>query len=455
MGVTSNNFDGLNKNKRTTATSTTSITDNDGGGSSGTSSSHTRTIINERWVLTQHPNGSFEPTRDVKLVQESIVLDQKGEGKDLSTYTCSGVDNNNNDSSSNIDQSYCLVEVDTLSVDAFIRTMLDANKGAYHGGLSLGDTIPAIGYGKVIATGSQSGWKVGQSVMGMLGAQTYASRPGRSLQHNTVMNLQQLLPQRFVPSPTASLGLLGLTTGLTAYVGIFYVCKPPRRGETVVITASAGAVGSVAAQLAKWTGAKVVGIAGNKNEYLINDLQLDGAINYKVDTQYVGPSLGEQLDAVCPDGVDFVFDNVGGDTLDVLLQRIRPGGRIVICGAVSQYDSPPDMSNNPGKENDGKNSKPKAIQGPSQYLKLAERGATMRGFNVLQYSKRFPIAVLMLIWLSFRGKVHMTEQIEVGIQTFPYALQKLFTGGNTGKLLVQVKQHQPPQQKSQGWFDHQ
>lgn len=138
-----------------------------------------------------------------------------------------------------------VVEVDTLSVDAFIRTMLDAE--AYHGSVALGNTIPALGYGKVVYAGKDSSKKVGTVVQCMLGAQKYA-----------IVKAGQAFTKVDMPmmSPTAALGVLGMTSGLTAYVGIFYVCKPPKKGETVVVTAAAGAVGSIAAQLAKTTGAR-------------------------------------------------------------------------------------------------------------------------------------------------------------------------------------------------------
>ncbi|KAL3929963.1 MAG: hypothetical protein SGARI_004617 [Bacillariaceae sp.] len=346
------------------------------------------TFKNEKWILSKRPKGTFVPDRDVELKEETV-------------------------DASSCEDDQVVVQVECLSVDAFIRTMMD--ESAYHGSADLQNTLPAIGYGTVVASNSKK-WKLGQPVLGMLGAQTFAKVPGSQLTRK--INLP------YLPS-TASLGLMSLTTGLTAYTGMFFVPrKAPRKGDTVVVTASAGAVGSVAAQLAKATGAKVVGIAGNKNDYLLNELKLDGAVNYKNTTT----SLEDQLDEQCPDGVDFVFDNVGGDTLDALLERIRPGGRVVICGAVSQYDS--------GSVNKVDGQK---VQGPSNYLKLAERGAEMRGFNVMQHMHKLPIAMFFLFWYYLRGKVKMTEHINKGIESFPTALAGLFSGGNTGKTLVQVK----------------
>ncbi|KAG7337903.1 zinc-binding dehydrogenase [Nitzschia inconspicua] len=359
-----------------------------------TSSPKPSTFTNQKWILTKRPKDEFDPDRDVELKTE-----------ELNSKSCLDGEKD--------EQDLVLVKVEVLSVDAFIRTMMDAT--AYHGSLDLQNTLPALGYGTVVMSKSKK-FRVGQPVLGMLGAQTYARIPAKQLKRKFDL---PLLPT------SASLGLLSLTTGLTAYAGIFFVpSKGPRKGDTVVVTASAGAVGSIAAQLAKTTGAKVVGIAGNKNDYLLNELKLDGAVNYKDKSI----SLEDQLDEACPNGVDFVFDNVGGDTLDALLERIRPGGRIVICGAVSQYDS--------GSVNkvDGQ-----TVQGPSNYLNLAERGAEMRGFNVMQHMHKMPIAMFFLFWYYVRGKVRMTEHIHNGIESFPKALKSLFDGGNTGKTLVKVK----------------
>ena len=222
-------------------------------------------------------------------------------------------------------------------------------------------------------------------------------------------------------TPTASLGLMGLTTGLTAYTGVFYVTRRPRRGETVLVTGAAGAVGSVAAQLAKATGARVIGVAGGprKFKYLVEELKLDGAIDYKSSQE----SLEDQIAAQCPEGIDFIYDNVGGNILDELLAKINSGGRVVICGAVSQYS---------GNLHKGK------VEGPSNYLKLAERGAEMKGFNVMQYFIKIPLALCGMFYYHLRGKVQMTEHVEKGIGSFPHALAKMFSGGHIGKMLVQV-----------------
>merc|ERR1712232_1468054 len=131
--------------------------------------------------------------------------------------------------------------------------------------------------------------------------------------------------------------------------------------------------------------------------------------------------MGEET---CPDGIDFIYDNVGGKILDNLLAKINPNGRVVICGAISQYS---------GKLNKG------LVEGPSNYLKLAERGATMKGFNVIQYMSKILFMLFGMWWMHLRGKVRMNEHTEHGIESFPKALKKLFTGGHLGKMIVSVK----------------
>ena len=226
-------------------------------------------VDNRKWVLATRPEGVFNPEVDVKLIKEEIDLTA-------------------------IADDEVLVRVGMLSVDAFIRTMLD--KEAYHGSVDIGNLIPAIGYGTVVKCGTSiKGLKEGDLVSGMMGAQQYTLSKQEGLMKNV---LPRILPG---VTPSMSLGLLNLTTGLTAYTGMFYVCSPPKKGETVVVSAAAGAVGSVAAQLAKISGARVVGIAGGekKTQYLMQDLALDACIDYK-NTKI---SFEDQLKAACPDGV--------------------------------------------------------------------------------------------------------------------------------------------------------
>ena len=346
----------------------------------------TKSIINKKWVLKQRPDGIFDAEKDAELITETLLF-----------ASCK--------------EEEVIVETHVLSVDAFIRTMMDAE--AYHGSIPVGGTIPAFGYGKVVHSNSKK-FKVGQEVLSMLGAQTHSIVKASEL--HSKLNFP------FMP-PHSCLGLLGLTSGFTAYAGTFYVCKPPRKGETAVVTGAAGAVGNIAAQLAKSTGARVVGIAGgeHKSSFLTKSLKLDAAVDYKSKTQ----TLEEQIKQTCPDGIDFVYDNVGGETLDILLDKINIKGRVVICGAISQYS---------GNLNKGK------VRGPSNYLKLAERGAEMKGFNVMQYMSKILFMLFGIFWMYMRGKVYMPEHVEHGVESFPKSLQKLFTGGHIGKMIVQVKE---------------
>ena len=268
------------------------------------------TLEQKRWILISRPNGAFQANTDVELITEKLALSFTSDNKeDTDAKTCP--------------DDHVVVAVNTLSVDAFIRTMLDEE--AYHGAVSLGKTIPAIGYGTVIYAGKNAKRRVGSKVVGMMGAQNYAVVPANGLSTKMTLPFMQ---------PSSCLGLMGLTTGLTAYVGCFYVLPPPKRGQTVVVTGATGAVGSTAVQLLKTTGARVIGIAGGpkKNKFLLDNLGLDGAVDYK----HPERSLDDQLAEICPDGIDFIYDNVGGDTLNALLGKINPGGRVVICGAISQ-----------------------------------------------------------------------------------------------------------------------
>lgn len=365
------------------------------------------TLENTRWVLKQHPEGPLNITTDVELVRGDA-------------FTCTDAE---------CGAETVVVAVDMLSVDAFLRTMLDAPKTKtdddkpYHGSLAPGDTVPAIGYGHVVWCGAGvSAWRrhtflrIGASVAGLLGAQTFARVPASSL-----------TPRLVLPglAPTTSLGLLGLTSGFTAWTGVHAVTSRPCVGETVVVSAATGAVGSIAAQLATRTGARVVGVAGGavKTAFLRDTLGLDDTVDYKSATS----SVAAQLDTACPDGIDFFFDNVGGELLDAVLCRLNFGARVVICGAVSQYNTDALARG--------------AVRGPREYLKLAERGASMHGFVVTQYCLKpwtFLRALADLTYAHVMGQVTVTETVHVGLQAFPEALSKLFTGQALGKMLVDV-----------------
>jgi NADPH-dependent curcumin reductase CurA len=328
--------------------------------------------VNRKVVLVRHVEGMVGPEH-FRIEEEPARLPAAGEA---------------------------LVEVEAISVDAFIRTSLNSQEGL-HQRVPPGGTVIALGVGRVIES-NVAGLSVGDAVTGPLGAQTHATLPGAMLQ-----KIDDRLPL------STYLGALGLTTGVTAYFGIRDVgaVKP---GETVLVSAAAGAVGSIAGQIARICGARVIGIAGGpaKVAFLTGTLGFDAAIDYR------NEDVDARLKALAPDGIDVFFDNVGGELLDVALEQIRERGRVVICGAISQY-------------NDQQH-----VRGPSRYLRLAERYARMEGYTVLHFANRFPEAYAQLgQWLA-EGKLIMPEQVDEGIEAFPAALRKLFEGANTGKMLV-------------------
>jgi NADPH-dependent curcumin reductase CurA len=294
-----------------------------------------------------------------------------------------------------------LLATEHLSIDAFIRTTLDAEEGL-HGTIELNTPVVALGVARVVNS-KFAGLNQGDVVFGPLGAQTHVVAPG---------NMYRKLEEDSVPA-RSYLGALGMTTGLTAYAGMIKVGEV-KEGETVVVSAAAGAVGTIACQLAKIAGARVVGIAGGaaKVDYLVNEIGCDAGVDYKAG------DVAEQLKAAAPDGVNVFFDNVGGELLDIVLDQIVPGARVVICGAISQYN---DMT---------------TVRGPNLYLRLAERNSSMRGFTVDFYMADFPeMEANISQWLA-SGELKMPEHIVEGIEQFPLALTMLFTGGHRGKLLV-------------------
>ena len=295
-----------------------------------------------------------------------------------------------------------LVQVARLSIDPFIRTSI--NEESYHASVPIGGTITALGVGRVLASGNPD-LKPGDAVFGPLGVQTHAKIPGAFL--------RKLDPA--IAPMNAYLGVLGLTAGLTSWFGVRDVglVKP---GETFVVSAAAGAVGSLAGQIAKLEGARVIGFAGgaSKTSYLVDELGFDAAIDYKRE------DVAARLRQIAPDGVDVYFDNVGGELLDVVLDQIRTRARIVICGAISQYQN---MEH---------------VRGPSLYLRLAERHARMEGFAVTHFAPHFAEAEAALARLLAAGKLSLREHVEQGIERFPETLARLFDGSHIGKLVLEV-----------------
>jgi NADPH-dependent curcumin reductase CurA len=294
------------------------------------------------------------------------------------------------------------VAVEYISVDAGTRTMLRGE--GFHQQVGLGDVILAGGVGRVVES-AVVGWEVGQAVRGGLGAQTIATVSPKSIES----------VDESVGSLSAHLGVLGASTGVTAWIGIRRVAKP-QLGDTFVVSAAAGAVGSIAGQIAKRDGARVIGIAGGprKAAHLIDRLGFDAAIDYK------NEDVNARLRELAPDGVNVFFDNVGGDILDAVLDNLALRARVVICGAITQYD---DMDN---------------VTGPSLYLRLAERQSTMEGFAYFHFPESIaPATAELKEWMA-DGSLDLPEEILEGIERYPEALGFMFGGGNIGKLLVKA-----------------
>ncbi|AOE86257.1 NADP-dependent oxidoreductase [Pseudomonas sp. TCU-HL1] len=296
-----------------------------------------------------------------------------------------------------------LVENLYLSLDPAMRGWMNDAR-SYIPPVAIGEVMRALGVGKVVAS-QHPDFKAGDHVCGVVGVQDYFLGEPR--------DFQQVDPNR-APLPLY-LSALGMT-GMTAYFALLDVGQP-QAGETVVISGAAGAVGSVAGQIARIKGCRVVGIAGgaDKCRYLMEELGFDGAIDYKAE------NLHAALKRECPKGVDVYFDNVGGDILDAVLTRINRKARIVICGAISQYNN---------KE---------AVKGPANYLALLVNRARMEGMVVFDYAPRFGEAVRDIAgWLA-SGELKSKEDVVSGLETFPETLGKLFSGENVGKLVLKVR----------------
>lgn len=296
-----------------------------------------------------------------------------------------------------------VVEISHLSLDPAMRGWMNAG-ASYIDPVEVGDVMRAGAVGTVSAS-EHPGFAVGEHLYGVFGVQEHALSDGKG-----VFKIDPSL----APAPTY-LGTLGMT-GLTAYFGLLDVAKV-RQGETVVVSGAAGAVGSVVGQIAKIEGARAIGIAGGaeKCRWLVDELGFDAAIDYK--SQDVRRALREHA----PKGVDVFFDNVGGEILDVALTRLARGARIVICGAVSQYNAT------------------ESVRGPSNYLSLLVFRATMTGMVVFDYADRFGEAIAAIAGWMREGRIVSREHIvDGGVEAFPDTLLKLFAGENTGKLVLRV-----------------
>jgi NADPH-dependent curcumin reductase len=293
-----------------------------------------------------------------------------------------------------------------LSLDPAMRGWMNEGK-SYIRPVAIDEVMRAGGIGKVIASKSPN-FAVGDYVHGTLGVQQYWT--GKA---DDKAAAWFKVDPKAAPLPKY-LNALGMP-GMTAYFGLLDVGQP-KAGETVVVSGAAGAVGQTVGQVAKHKGCRVVGIAGGKDkcDFVVNELGFDACIDYK------NGSVREGLKQHCPKGVDVYFDNVGGDILDDVLARLAMKARIIICGAISQYN----------------NTTP--VKGPANYLSLLVHRARMEGIVVFDYADRYHIAITeMAKWMK-EGTFKTREDIVQGLDKFPEALLMLFEGKNFGKLILQV-----------------
>lgn len=332
------------------------------------------TIVNKQWRLKARPIG--EPTADTWQYSETEVPA--------------------------ISDGQLLIKIEYISLDPAMRGWLNDAK-SYIEPVQIGDVMRAGTVGQVLES-KHAKFAVGDYVCGHDGVQSYAVSDGTGL-YKVDANL--------APLPYY-LGVLGMP-GMTGYFGLLKTAMP-KAGETVVVSGAAGAVGSVVGQIAKIKGCRVVGIAGGseKCKFLVDELGFDEAIDYKND------NVKKALKQACPNGVDVFYDNVGGDILDDVLSQINLHARIVICGAISQYNNTT------------------AVKGPSNYLSLLVNRARMEGIVVFDNVKEYPTAMKDIAGWINSGELTVKDHIVEGIETFPDTLMMLFNGKNFGKLVLKV-----------------
>jgi NADPH-dependent curcumin reductase len=335
------------------------------------------TATNAQWRLAARPVGLPKPT-DWDYVEEPAAEPADGQFS---------------------------VQLEYLSLDPAMRGWMNEVR-SYVPPVGIGEVMRAGGLGRVVQS-SHPDYEAGDLVSGMFGVQRYALSDGSGVNR---------VDTTLAPAPVW-LGALGMT-GLTAYFGLLDIGRP-EPGQTVVVSGAAGAVGSVAGQIARIKGCRVVGIAGgpDKCEWLTEQLGFDAAIDYKAG------EVRAQLREHTPEGVDVYFDNVGGEILDEVLRRLARGARVVICGAISQYNAeqPP--------------------KGPANYMQLLVMRASMTGFLVFDFAQRYREGVVQLAeWLQSGELVSREDVVEGSLERFPEVFLMLFRGENTGKLILQLTQ---------------
>ena len=295
------------------------------------------------------------------------------------------------------------VAVKYLSIDPAMRVWMSEQK-SYWPPVPLGEVMRSAGIGEIVESLNEK-LPVGAWVSGMTGAQNELVSDGKGLQRFDASKL---------PHPGWALSVFG-ATGLTAYFGLIEI-GAVKAGETVVVSAASGAVGSAVVQIARNLGCRVIGIAGGpkKCAYVKDELGADAVIDYK------NEKISDALKLHCPDGIDVYFDNVGGEILDAALKRLRLKARIVVCGGISQYNATGD------------------VRGPANYLSLISARARMEGFVIIDYLHRSGEAIAVMAPWAQAGKLTSKLDIVDGLDHFADALRRLYSGQNFGKQLVKI-----------------
>ncbi|WP_306209145.1 NADP-dependent oxidoreductase [Actinoplanes sp. RD1] len=332
--------------------------------------------VNRQWVLANRPEAAVDE-KTFELRTGAVPALQPGEA---------------------------LVRIEYLSVDPTQRSWLNDRAG-YLPPVAVGEVMRAGGAGRVVESRNER-FPVGQVVSGFTGWQDYLVIPADGT-----------AGVRAVPDgipPTAALGVLG-STGLAAYFGLLDIGRP-QAGETVLVSGAAGATGSVAGQIARILGCRVIGVAGgpDKCAWVVGEAGFDACIDYR------NEDVAQRLAELAPDGIDVFFDNVGGATLDAALGRLAMHARVVICGAVASgyaHERP---------------------AGPGNYVDLIQKRARMEGFLYFDYAERFPEAIGQLHTWVGEGRIKHTETVTDGFENAPDALRGLFEGRNNGKQLIRI-----------------
>lgn len=333
-------------------------------------------LTNRQWILKRRPEGEIAPG-DLEF-REAPVRD--------------------------LEEGEILIRNIYLSLDPTNRIWM-SDQDQYLPPVEIGDVMRGGTIGVVEASRSDR-YKVGDLVNpGLSGWQAYSIAPDV---------MASPVPQIPGVPMTAFMSVLG-ATGLTAWFGLMDIGKP-QAGETVVVSAAAGAVGSIVGQIAKLKGARVIGIAGGpeKCAWLTGELGFDGAIDYK------NEDVGAALDRLCPNGVDVNFENVGGDIMDAVIARMNNFSRMPLCGMISTYNATG------------------AIPGPSDFARVLMRRILIRGFIVIDYLPRAGEAFAELAPWVAGGQIKWKAHVEQGLENAAEAVKRLFTGNHDGKLLIQI-----------------